>query len=249
MPMNRPAGSCRSSRDAAVACTSGLAAAVSIALLGAGASLAEAAGPPSAHRGDMLRMAAGDLALLGRAQAEPSILAAALALLLMSGAGTEAGDPWGGDLLLAEARALARGDPAAGAALDRLAAQRRGVVDGISRGDLRLAPGETRTIRLLVAGGEPASVEAWLRRGSEGADIDLTVTTPDGAGGAGTGAEGVVELASDRGPRTGVPGFRAFAEWVPERCGAVEVTLVNRGSAPAAVVFLAPPAGRSDCGG
>lgn len=219
----------------------GMALAVAVALGSGGVALSDAAGETPPHRGEDLRAAADDLAALGRAEADPAILAAALALLMQGGARADPGDPWGGDALLAEALALAlaQDDAAAGAALDRLAARGRGVVDGTARRDLRLGPGESQTIGLLVAGGEPALVEAWLRRGPEGADIDLTVTA------AGEG----VEIAADLGPLTGVPGFRAFAEWLPEACAAVEVTLVNRGTVPAAVVFLAPPASRSDCGG
>lgn len=178
------------------------------------------------------RGAAETLAQWAMATGNRAVLASALDLALRSGASLDPEDPW-------SMRAAADRLAAAGGEVTRLAQQEdpqsRGVIAGFSRLDMTLEPGESRDVPLTMAGGEAAIVEARLKRGSEGADLDLRLTGPDGV------------LAEDTGPDTGTQGVGAYVEFWTEKCIEVEVEIRNIGDAVANAVMLAPASSVIGC--
>lgn len=113
----------------------------------------------------------------------------------------------------------------------------RGVIAGISRLDMTLLPGDSLTVPLMLAAEEPAIIEARLKRGSDGADLDIRVTGPDGV------------LGQDIGPANGVVGQGIYLEFIPDRCLEVSVDITNAGSTEARAVMLAPASARIGCEG
>ncbi|MEM1234001.1 MAG: hypothetical protein AAGH70_07725 [Pseudomonadota bacterium] len=114
----------------------------------------------------------------------------------------------------------------------------RGQLGGAPRRDFVLAPGATREVAFLLADDERSFIEARLKRGSEGADIDLMLL-----GEAGTA------LAKDVGPETGIPGVGALIMHLPEVCARVTVSVSNAGAAPAEIALLVPLSARQTCEG
>lgn len=112
----------------------------------------------------------------------------------------------------------------------------RGQFEGAPRIDFMLEPGETRSIEMTMVAGEDAFVEALVFQDFDGADIDLTVTGPDGQ-----------VLASETGEDTGIPGFGTFVQFWPEVCLDVIVAVENNGSAAGKVTVLAPMSFRDRC--
>lgn len=160
------------------------------------------------------------------------MLATAIDLLLRSGGSLAPDDPWSvHDLVLA---LVALGGPPPD---DRPIAGARGVLQGVSRLDLSLAPGETRTLSLIMAGNETAIVEVRLKRGADAADIDLRVL-----------ANGSL-LREDTGPATGTPEVGAYVEFRTAGCIEVDVEITNTGTGPANAVMLAPATSLPGCGG
>ncbi|KRA52988.1 hypothetical protein [Devosia sp. Root635] len=180
--------------------------------------------------GAEILIAAETLSNWGEERDDPLLLMSAARLLVLSGATLEADDPWGVMALL-DAAGLATANEIA-----RLQAQPRGTLAGPTRHEVQLPPGQAEHFELTFAANEQAMVEVRLRGTSQGADVDLLVTDGKGA-----------LLASDEGPTTGTVGYGAYVEWLPAACDAVTVTVVNQGTAPATIVFLAPPAQESTC--
>lgn len=114
--------------------------------------------------------------------------------------------------------------------------QSRGVISGVSRLDVTLAPGETETVLMTMAGGELAVIEARLKRGSLGADLDLIVEGDQGL------------RLEDAGPQSGTVDIGTYLEFRPERCIELTVHLVNRGTQSASAVLLAPASSLVSCG-
>lgn len=159
---------------------------------------------------------AADLVDWARAEGDP--LALVVAARMSRGVALD--DPLAPETLWAEARLLARGDTAVLALIEREAAdQDRGVCSGPTRSEGRLAPGQSRTIRLAVAGHEIADAALRLpAHAPAGSDLDLIVTDTGGRG-----------VTSSTGPSTGVPGTAAYVQWTPSAPAEVQVTVANVG--------------------
>ena len=173
---------------------------------------------------------------LGRwaaAEGETRILSAAIELALSGGASLDPDDPWS---LADLATALAAAPDGAARLAEIAAMSARGVVAGVSRSEISLAPGQTETIALRMADGERALVEARLKRGPEGADLDLRVLSQGGL------------VAEAVGPETGRAGIGALVYFTPKNCLDVSVELTNAGSAVANAVLLAPASAKLGCG-
>lgn len=192
-----------------------------------------------------IRDAAEALARYGRERNAPTILLGAVHALLRTGGRLTSDDPWRTAEWLDEAERLASGQPALLASIDELrngsaevGRVERGVLDGPIRYEITLDPGATASFELLVAADEVADVEGRLKRGSEGADVDLTVR--DAAG---------VTVAQDHGTITGRLGYAAYVAWAPAHCDVFTLEVTNRGSAPAALVLLTARANTRNCDG
>ncbi len=177
------------------------------------------------------------MARLGAETRDPVLLIGALTTMLGAGATLAADDPWDAARYLALLQDISA---ARGGRYDdqiaRLTGGFRGTASGPSRYDIALAPGERASFVLTVVQGENAIIEARLKRGSDGGDIDLEVLGPDGQ-----------VLAADRGPASGIPGIGVYAEFRPANCQDVTVALVNVGAARARLALIAPPALDQDC--
>lgn len=160
------------------------------------------------------------------------VLATAIDVLLQSGASLDPDDPWSVHALVQALKALGGTPPD-----DHPTAGARGVLQGVSRLDLSLAPGESRTVSLIMAGDEAAIIEVRLKRGADAADIDLRVL-----------ANGDL-LREDTGPATGTPEVGAYVEFWAGGCIEIDVEITNAGTEPANAVMLAPATSLLGCGG
>ncbi len=183
-----------------------------------------------------LRQAAETLATWGVENKAYHAVLAGLAGLLAAGVTMEPDDPWRAHEYARILREIAVADPLLLQNLSLQLSQPRGVVDGISRIDAVIEPGETLTVVLKMAQDENALVEARVKRGAGAAEIDLIVMSLDGE-----------VLASDVGAVTGVAGTGTFAQWYSQNCESVEVTISNPGKVPAPIVMMAPPSRESAC--
>lgn len=203
----------------------------------AAATVQGVAGSDAAPDPALVRRSAEDMARLGAETRDPVLLIGALTTMLGAGATLADDDPWDAARYLALLQEISA---AQGGRYDdqiaRLTGSLRGTASGPSRYDIALAPGERASFGLTVVQGENAIIEARLKRGSDGGDIDLEVLGPDGR-----------ELASDRGPASGIPGIGVYAEFRPVACQDVTVVLVNVGDARARLALIAPPALDQDC--
>lgn len=183
------------------------------------------------------RRAAEALAAFGQARRDPAIIIGAVGALIATGARLTPDDPWGVTALLDEATALASDDVAQLALIDELRNRAaRGAIDGPIRTDLTLTPGESASFEILVAAGELADIEGRVKAGSLNADLDLVVR--DGNG---------IEVASERGPKTGVLGYSVYVGWTPETCARYTVEIRNAGSGTAALALLTSRASTQIC--
>ncbi len=224
---------------------------------------AAGAGEPEPAR---VRAAAEELGVWAAATGHPEVLATAIAALLRNGGSLDPDDPWSAAALLralgdmpgggALADALVTPDPRdveermasgriAEGVLDGalsltfrdLSAAGRGGTVGVTRAEISLAPVESAFFDLAFQAREPAILEARLKRGSDGAGVDLRVTDVGGA-----------MLAQDLGPETGRPGFGLYVEWLPPDRVAARAELNNRGAGEAYVVMLTQPSSETRCG-
>ncbi|MEM9551570.1 MAG: hypothetical protein AAGA05_10370 [Pseudomonadota bacterium] len=190
---------------------------------------AEPAGVPAAQT----RAAAMELGQWAIANSNRAVLANAVELALRSGASLDSDDPWS----IADLADRLAAMPGGQADLDRIRATRaRGVIAGVSRLDVTLGPGDTHRVPLTMAGDEPAIVEARLKIGSNGADLDLQIVGPNDL------------MLEDAGPETGTATIGAYLEFRPETCLDIEVILRNVGSGTANAVMLAPASSLIACG-
>lgn len=162
-----------------------------------------------------------------------NVLAAALELALAGGASLNADDPWSVHDLSVALIALPGG---ADVLSNILQTNSRGVVSGATRFEATLAPGARKSVSLIMAKGENAVIEARLKRGSHGADLDLVVFA-DGK-----------KIADDTGPLSGTDDVSAYVAFVPDTCLAITVEVLNNGEGTANAVFLAPATNLIGCG-
>ncbi|MEM9911720.1 MAG: hypothetical protein AAF922_13145 [Pseudomonadota bacterium] len=162
-----------------------------------------------------------------------SVLAASIELALRSGASLERDDPWS----IAEIVEVLLLMPGGVEEMARINISRtRGVISGVSRLDVTLAPRETETVTMTMAGGELAVIEARLKRDSIGADLDLIIETETGL------------RLEDTGPETGTVEIGTYLEFWPETCMELKIYLSNSGSQNASAVLLAPASSLVSCG-
>ncbi len=184
--------------------------------------------------GQQARDAANTLAEWAIETENPDVLAAALELAFSGGATLDQDDPWSmADF--AQSLAAMPGGAALLAALDQTAT--RGVISGTTRFETVLAPGAHESVTLTVAREERAVIEARLKRGSTGADLDVVVFADD------------VQIAAETGPESGIEGVGVYIEFFPETCMAVTVEISNLGQGTANAVFLAPASSLVGCDG
>lgn len=182
------------------------------------------------------RRAAETLALWAIENDADMALLSGLSGLLAAGATLDPDDPWRAFDYAQILRDKAQNDPQLLEQLSLQLSQPRGVVDGISRIDAVIEPGEILTVMLQMAQDEMAFVEARVKRDGSSATIDLIVKSETGE-----------TLASDIGPATGVEEIGTFAQWFSEHCERVEVIVSNTGPVPARVVMMAPPSQQNAC--
>ncbi|MFK7765417.1 MAG: hypothetical protein AB8B62_19295 [Roseobacter sp.] len=182
------------------------------------------------------RRAAETLALWAVENDADMALLSGLSGLLAAGATLDPDDPWRAFEYAQILRNNAQNDPQLLHHLSLQLSQTRGVVDGISRIDAVIEPGETLTVMLQMAQDEMAFVEARIKRDGSSATIDLIIKSETGE-----------TLASDIGPTTGVEDIGTFAQWFSEHCEHVEVIVFNTGPVPARVVMMAPPSLQNVC--
>lgn len=197
-------------------------------------------GPVMAETGiphHILRQSAEAGLNAARSAQSPDMFVSALEMYVDGGAVFDANDPWDASALLSEALALASGRAGLEARLAVLSGGRRGVVQGPTRLDTSLQPGEVLRQNFIMANGELAAIALRLKGSSNGADLDLRVVSETG---------GVI--AEDMGPETGVPGIGLFVEWSVQGCDAVDVEVTNQGSGAASFVMMAPPSPTDPCG-
>ncbi|MEM0936003.1 MAG: hypothetical protein AAGJ91_08880 [Pseudomonadota bacterium] len=178
------------------------------------------------------REASDRIARWAIARENVQMLASAVDVALRSGASLDPGDPWSIHPFAERLKAM----PGGAAEMDRILSTRaRGVITGVSRIDIVLSPGSEERVPLTMAADEPAIVEARLKRGSDGANLDLRVYVGD------------TVIAQDTSPDTGAPGVGTFVEFLPDTCVDVEVAIFNAGSGVANAVMLAPASSVIDC--
>ena len=160
------------------------------------------------------------------------VLQSAIELALGSGASLDAEDPWSISML---ANHLAEMPGGAEALLAMQFTRSRGVIAGFSRSDIFLAPGEMESVPLRMAGGEPAIVEARLKRGSEDANLDLFVIDSNGV------------IRKDATEATGTMSTGTYIEFWPATCTDIEVQVKNVGTGTANAVIFAPASSLLSC--
>ncbi len=213
------------------------------AVMVAGMLLALSAGPVHAED-NALPVGMWEISVASRAlkdlrgqSANPLLDLAQARLLILSGATLETDDPWQVHEILNDAvSGNATADRVVALEAIRLDAAGRGSVTGPTRHDVMLEPEGEVQFELTFSTGEYALVEVRLRGNSPGADVDLVVTRADGH-----------VIASDTGPTTGIEGFAAYVEWLPENCDAVQVSMRNISRVPVSIVFLAPATREGRC--
>ena len=178
-----------------------------------------------------IRIAADWALAQGNAPALADILARGRAM----GASFDVDDPFSLSPLLNSLAALDGGRVLADALL---AEASRGQLGGAPRRDFVLEPGASQSISFTLVNGERAFIEARLKRGSDGADIDLTLLDADAA-----------KVAEDAGPETGVTDIGALIIHVPTACEDVTIVVTNRGDAAGDVALLVPLSPKQSCEG
>lgn len=182
------------------------------------------------------RRAAEALAIWGLENDANLALLGGLSGLLAAGVLLDPDDPWRAHDYAETLRQRAGRDAGILSQLSLLMARPRGVLDGISRIDAVLEPGENLTVTLQMAKAETALVEARIKNDGKEADIDLVVKSLTGE-----------TLASDVGPATGIEGIGTFVQWVPPACDLVDVIVTNVGAVSVRVVMMAPPSRQESC--
>lgn len=181
--------------------------------------------------------AAEQLHRFGAEQGDAVALVAAARLLIASGFSVDDGAlgelaPW--ELLRAAALVARPGSREELVIADTFAVA-RGVLQGASRQEGRLAPGESHTYTYTYADREIANVAVRLKEG-RGANLNIRVV--DGASQL---------VARDERDTHGVVGRLAYAEWVPIKCADFSIEVTNNGDADAVFLLVSSPSLSGSC--
>lgn len=156
----------------------------------------------------------------GTEHEDPVALVAAARLLLAAGFSAKDGNL--GNLAPGQLLGQAADMAGSGSVVEIIVADTRAVPKGVVEGAPiivgQLAPGQSKSYRMMYAGGETADATVRL---SEKSNADLDVRILDDKGQV---------VASDELARSGIYSNGAYTSWVPHQCGEFEIEITNHGT-------------------